>query len=97
MKHDDTPETASGSAAKVSESVGNIGRDLRDLGSSVKHAAAEECEHLRERTEDYFDRGRERARDFERGIEGYIQEQPLKSVLIATGVGLLIGILWRRR
>jgi ElaB/YqjD/DUF883 family membrane-anchored ribosome-binding protein len=84
-------------AADVTESVGNIGRDLRDLGSNVKHAATEQYEQVRDRAKDYFESGRQRAEDFEHGIEGYIQDEPLKSVLIAAGVGLLIGVLWRRR
>jgi ElaB/YqjD/DUF883 family membrane-anchored ribosome-binding protein len=30
-------------------------------------------------------------------IEEYIREQPLKSVLIAAGLGLVLGRFWLRR
>ena len=33
----------------------------------------------------------------EAGVEDYIKEQPIKALLIAAGVGLLVGLFWRRR
>ena len=41
--------------------------------------------------------GREKVRQVEQSIEQYIREQPLKSMLIAAGVGLVLGRFWMRR
>lgn len=59
--------------------------ELGKLGQVAKDAAYEQMEHLREQ-------GMERARQ----LEDRISEQPLKSVLIAAGVGFLMGMLWNR-
>jgi len=40
--------------------------------------------------------GRERAQEWEQSIETYVQEKPIQSILIAAGVGILLGILWKR-
>ena len=29
-------------------------------------------------------------------LEEYVREQPIKSLLMAAGVGVLLGILWKR-
>jgi ElaB/YqjD/DUF883 family membrane-anchored ribosome-binding protein len=29
-------------------------------------------------------------------LEDYVREKPLRSLLIAAGVGMLLGILWKR-
>jgi ElaB/YqjD/DUF883 family membrane-anchored ribosome-binding protein len=39
---------------------------------------------------------RQRAGTLQRGVEERISNNPLKAVLIAAGVGLLVGALWRR-
>ena len=36
------------------------------------------------------------AHEWEEGIESYVREKPLQAVLIAAGVGLLLGALWKR-
>jgi ElaB/YqjD/DUF883 family membrane-anchored ribosome-binding protein len=33
----------------------------------------------------------------EEGVEGYIKEKPDQCPLIAAGIGLLVGLMWRRR
>ena len=42
-------------------------------------------------------KGRDKAVQIEHGVEDYVRAQPVKSLLIAAGVGLVLGILWRRR
>jgi ElaB/YqjD/DUF883 family membrane-anchored ribosome-binding protein len=34
--------------------------------------------------------------EYQENLEGYVREQPVKAILIAAGVGLLVGMLWRR-
>ena len=84
-----------------------VGQTLRDAGSQISGQAKEQIDHLktqateyyeqgRERMQEYYDQGRDKAMEFEQNLEAYVREQPVKSLLIAAGVGCLLGILWRR-
>lgn len=70
---------------------------LHDIGNRVKEAARQKYEDLRDRASSYYESGRERAKQWEQSIEGYVQEKPVKSLLIAAGVGFLLGAIWKRR
>ena len=78
------------------EAAKQVGQDLRELGGQVREAAREKYEHLTEQTRGYYDDGIRAAREWENEIESYVQEKPLQAVLIAAGVGLLLGLLWKR-
>lgn len=90
MSRINEPNTGEGSATsqlrdKASEVAGNL-----------KDAASEQFEHVRDTAEEYYNQGRERAQQWQHSLEDYIQEQPVKSLLIAAGVGVVFGILWKR-
>ena len=53
--------------------------------------------NIKQNVREYLTRGKERAMELEEGFEGAIQEHPIRSVLIAAGVGALIGMLVFRR
>jgi len=105
------PEEADDLKSKVSEvtdSVREVGSHLRDVGThvrdaakeqyeNVRDAAKEQYENVRDRAAGYVDAGKHKAREVEEGVETYVQENPVHALLIAAGVGLLIGLLWRRR
>jgi ElaB/YqjD/DUF883 family membrane-anchored ribosome-binding protein len=70
--------------------------DTESVAEHLKEAAADVAHTVRDRAGDYIEAGRAKARDWEEGVEGYVQEKPLQSLMIAAGIGLLIGLLWRR-
>lgn len=83
------------------------GQQLRDVGSQlrdqaqqqfgqVRDQASQYYEQGRDRAVEYYEQGRQRAMEMEQNLENYIREQPVKSVLIAAGVGCLLGFIWRR-
>ena len=80
----------------VKESAAQAAQSVRNLGENVRDAASEKFDQLRQQANDYYQEGRERAREWEQGLEQYVQEKPIQSLLIAAGVGMLLGILWRR-
>jgi ElaB/YqjD/DUF883 family membrane-anchored ribosome-binding protein len=45
---------------------------------------------------DYYQQGREQAIVWQEQLEQQIREKPIQSLLIAGGVGVLLGILLRR-
>ena len=64
--------------------------------AEIKDAATQRYSELRDQATQYYNDGRQRATEWEQGVERYIQEQPLKAVLMAAGAGLLLGMIWKR-
>jgi ElaB/YqjD/DUF883 family membrane-anchored ribosome-binding protein len=87
-----------GSATEqVKKGASQVGEGIRNLGEQVKETAQEKYESLRDAASDYYETGRERAQQWEEGLEGYVQDKPVKALLIAAGVGFLLGAIWKRR
>lgn len=84
------------SQASVRDSANQVKENLRDLGGQVRTAATEQYDQLRQQATDYYEQGRARAEEFEQSLEQYVQEKPIQSLLIAAGVGMLLGVLWKR-
>lgn len=92
----------------LSEQSHKVVEDVRELGNlalegageamrTVKERGSEVLEHAKERGQDLVERGRagaSRARD---GFENHVAEHPFRSVLIAAGIGALIGYSLRSR
>lgn len=62
-----------------------IAQRAQDLATQGKEAAAE-----------YYEQGRERVQEWQQQLEHQVREKPLQSLLIAAGIGLLVGLLKRR-
>jgi ElaB/YqjD/DUF883 family membrane-anchored ribosome-binding protein len=76
------------------------GRDVAQRVRQVREEIAEKAqylgEHGKEIASDYYAQGRQQAAIWEHELEQRIREKPLQSILIAGGIGLLLGILSRR-
>ena len=80
----------------LTSKAAEVGENLRDLGSQVRDQAREKYEEFSGQAKEYYDKGRQAASEWEENLESYVKEQPLKALLIAAGVGVLLGILWKR-
>jgi len=85
-----------------------VKEDLRELGHTAKEVAREKLgeakqkaagvvDESKQRTAEYYQRGKQEAARFEDQVETYIRENPLKSVMIATGLGVVLGMFLSRR
>ena len=74
-----------------------VTQDIQELGGMARDMAQEKVEQLRASASEYYEEGRDTVQQVERGFEQFIRQQPLKSILIAAGVGMLLGGLWMRR
>ncbi|MDB5292673.1 MAG: hypothetical protein JWL69_3914 [Phycisphaerales bacterium] len=83
-------------AGRPAETAQQVGQNLRELGGQVRDAAREKYEQLSEQANQYYEQGREKAQEWEEGLESYVREKPIQSLLIAAGVGMLLGVLWKR-
>ncbi len=82
---------------QMREKSSDIKQSLADMGSAAKQVAQEQYEGVRDTVSTYYDQGRERAMEFEQSLERRIQDRPISSVLVATGIGFLIGLVWMRK
>jgi ElaB/YqjD/DUF883 family membrane-anchored ribosome-binding protein len=87
-------------ANQAADKLREVGGQVRDAATGryneVRDAASEKLHEVRDKAQKYYDAGRDTAEQWEQSIEGYVQEKPLQAVLIAAGVGLLVGLLWKR-
>ncbi len=85
--------------SESTSSSGNasVGQSARLSYEHARDAAKQVVGNVRERAGTYYQQGKEKATELTEKAEGFVREQPIKSVLIAAGVGLLLGILLRRR
>jgi ElaB/YqjD/DUF883 family membrane-anchored ribosome-binding protein len=105
MSRLDNPSNQGGAGAvdKIKDKTQEAKEKLREMGSAasqqvdqLKDSANEYYQQGREKAQEYYEQGRQKAMEMEQNLEEYVREQPLKSVMIAAGIGLLLGILWRR-
>jgi len=77
--------------------LGSQARDqARDVGMQIKEGTQEIVHQVGETASEYYEQGRKAVGQLEKTLEGYIREKPLQSLLIAAGVGMLAGLLWRK-
>jgi ElaB/YqjD/DUF883 family membrane-anchored ribosome-binding protein len=89
-------ENSEGGAGQLKDTAKQVQQNIREMGGQVRAAAEEKYENLRDQAQEYYEEGRQRAHEWEQGLEQYVQEKPIQSLLIAAGVGMLLGILWKR-
>ena len=92
----DTANSTSSAGDQLRETASNVRQNIRDAGTQVRDAASEKFEQLRGDATAYYEEGRKRAMEWEHSLEEYVQEKPIQSLLIAAGVGALLGFLWRK-
>jgi ElaB/YqjD/DUF883 family membrane-anchored ribosome-binding protein len=71
--------------------------NIVDMGHLAKEAVTDKLHDLKDRASEKYDEGKEKLHDFEESLLKSVRKSPMKSVLIAAGVGLAIGCLWGRR
>jgi len=69
----------------------------RGAADVAANAAQAKFEQVRENAAEYYEQGREKVHGAMCSVEQYVREQPIKSVLIGAGIGLLYGRFWMRR
>ena len=83
-------------ATQLKDKASELKDKASELTSNIKDAATEQLQNVRDTAEEYYGQGRAKAQEWERGLEEYVQEQPIKALLIAAGVGIVLGIIWKR-
>jgi ElaB/YqjD/DUF883 family membrane-anchored ribosome-binding protein len=70
---------------------------LQEMGRTVGDAAQEKLGQAGEKASECCVQGRDKVHGVACACEQFLRERPLMSVLMAAGVGWLIGRFWKRR
>jgi ElaB/YqjD/DUF883 family membrane-anchored ribosome-binding protein len=65
-------------------------------GPETEQESRHPGQELTAQAKDVAAQGRESIRTWPTQLEKQVREKPLQSLLMATGIGLLLGLLWRR-
>jgi ElaB/YqjD/DUF883 family membrane-anchored ribosome-binding protein len=85
-----------GAAAEAVGELREAGQHLRQAGSLAAEAATERMDQLKEQAGRRLEQGLDKVKSWEQGFEGQVSAHPFRTVMIAAGVGLVLGLLWRR-
>jgi ElaB/YqjD/DUF883 family membrane-anchored ribosome-binding protein len=95
-----TPSQTAGSAGTLRDKAQAAGREVaskfQEAGQEVAHQAQRLGAHGQTVASDYYQQGREQAVVWQEQLEQQIREKPIQSLLIAGGIGVLLGIMLRR-
>lgn len=89
--------TEKSASDRLGKQVREVTQDLQEIGEIAKDAAREKLEQLRDNASEYCEQGRDKVQKVERTLQQYIQDRPVKSILIAAGIGWFFGRFWTRR
>jgi ElaB/YqjD/DUF883 family membrane-anchored ribosome-binding protein len=70
--------------------------NIADMGHLAKETLQDKLHELKDRAAESYADGKEKLQDIEKSLALRVAESPMKAVLIAAGVGLALGLLWRR-
>ncbi len=85
-----------GATNQLKEKATEVASNLRDMSSTVRDAATQQYQTAMDSAQQYYQQGREQAVEWQGQLEEYVREQPVKALAIAAGVGVILGILWKR-
>jgi ElaB/YqjD/DUF883 family membrane-anchored ribosome-binding protein len=86
-------ETVQTAGTQVKETAQNVGTQIKE---TVQNVGTQVRETMQTAGTQVYEQGRESLQDLNRTIEGQIRERPLQALLVAGGIGVLLGLLWRR-
>ncbi len=87
--------------SKISDSSEGVAEDVESRSRSgfeeTVGKAKEKVRKFGESASQYYKQGLESARGWEKKVETFVKDKPITSILIAAGVGMLFGFIWKRR
>ena len=82
---------------RLREKVSETREDIAEIGHLAKETVQDKFHELKDRATEKYGEGKDKVQELEATVARKVRESPMKSVLIAAGVGLVLGYIWRRR
>lgn len=88
--------TSRSATARLRQQAQEVTKDLQKMGTTAGDALQENLGQMRGNASEYYEHGRDGVHRVEQTFEQFIRDRPIKSILIAAGVGLFLGRFWMR-
>jgi ElaB/YqjD/DUF883 family membrane-anchored ribosome-binding protein len=86
--------------AQSHDKLQTLGTQLQNIGTQVKETVQDVGTQAKEAMQaagtQVYEQGRESLEDLNQTLEAQIRQRPLQALLVAGGIGVLLGLLWRR-
>jgi ElaB/YqjD/DUF883 family membrane-anchored ribosome-binding protein len=82
---------------RLADHASTIAKDVHKVGDAARRVATDGVDAIRETAHQYLDDGKAQVRQLGDSVQQRVQDQPVKSLLIAAGIGFLLGAIWIRR
>ena len=82
---------------RLGKKARKVKKDLEQMGGTAKDIAEEQLEQVGEIASEFYEQGRDKVHGVACACEQFIRDRPVRSVLIAAGIGWLLGQVWKRR
>ncbi len=82
---------------QLGEQAKKVTHDLQKMGETVRDAAQEKLGQVGEAAAECCQQGRDTVHGAVCACEQFLGQRPLRSVLVAAGIGWLLGRFWKHR
>ncbi|MCE9624035.1 MAG: hypothetical protein K8R69_01075 [Deltaproteobacteria bacterium] len=80
----------------LQQNATQVADDMLKLGNAIQSLAADSWQSVQNKLSELYDSGQHKVASAEKKIEGQIQKRPMQALLVAAGVGFLIGLMKRK-
>jgi ElaB/YqjD/DUF883 family membrane-anchored ribosome-binding protein len=87
----------SSTSDRLGKQAMDVKKDLQEMGETVRDAAQEKLGQVGGKASECCEQGRDKVHGAACACEQFIRERPLRSILMAAGVGWLLGRVWKHR
>ena len=86
----------SSTSERLGEQAKEVAEDIEKMGGTVRDAAQEKLGQAGEKAAECCEQGREKVHGVACHCEQFLRQKPLTCVLLAAGIGWLLGRFWKR-
>jgi ElaB/YqjD/DUF883 family membrane-anchored ribosome-binding protein len=77
--------------------VKKVAEDVQAMGATVRDAAQEKLGQAGDKAAEYVEQARDKIHGGTCACSQFLRERPLTAVLLAAGIGWLLGRFWKHR
>ena len=87
----------SNTSDQLGKQAKEVTEDLQKMSETVRNAAQAKLGQAGDTAAEYCQQAQDKVHGVACACEQYVRKQPLKSVLMAAGIGWLLGRFWKGR